>query len=70
MNIYHALFWGSGALCAVAQLMILRAVFSPVRDDSPGADVPRSPHGVEILWGVLPVFALGALMWAAWKALI
>jgi hypothetical protein len=50
--------------------MILRAVFSPVQDDSIGADVPRSPRWVEILWGVLPVFALTAIMWAAWKALV
>jgi hypothetical protein len=70
MNIYHTLFWGSGALCVIAQFMILRAVFRPAGDDSVGADVPRSTRGMEILWVVLPVFALGALIWAAWKALV
>jgi hypothetical protein len=70
MNIYHALFWGSGALCVIAQVMILRAVFRPSWDASLTADVPHSPHRMEILWGVLPAFALGALLWAAWKALV
>lgn len=72
MDIYHTLFWGCAALCAVAELLILRAVFRPAPDAagmSPhAADVPQSPRGVELFWSVLPIFALVALFWAAWPA--
>ena len=68
MNIYHALFWVSCALCVIAQYMILRAAFGTAGAASHAADVPRSPRGVEIVWAALPPFALGALLWAAWKS--
>ncbi|HXC24497.1 MAG TPA: hypothetical protein VNU46_01180 [Gemmatimonadaceae bacterium] len=70
MDIYHALFWACGALCAIAELLILRAVFrtTPGHDASP--EVPHSSHGVEIVWGVLPALALIAVFWASSRALL
>ncbi len=68
MDIYHALFWGCATLCVIAELLIVRAVFRPALDTS-AADVPHSSRGTEIVWSVLPIFALGAIFWAAWKVL-
>lgn len=68
MDIYHTLFWGCVALCAVAELLILRSTFRPAPNAS--TDVPQSPRGIEILWGILPAFTLIALFWAAWRALL
>lgn len=69
MDIYKALFWACGALCAIAELLILRAAFWPVTDTSASADVPHSPRGIEMLWGVLPAFGLVAVFWAAYRTL-
>jgi len=69
MDIHHALFWGCVAVCAVAELLILRDVFAPATDVEAPAHLPRSPKAIEILWGVLPIFALVALFWDAWRAL-
>ena len=68
MDIYHALFWACATLCAIAELLILRAALRPA-PPAPST-VPQSPRGVEILWGILPAFALIAILWAAWRALI
>jgi hypothetical protein len=70
MDIYHALFWACGALCAIAELLILRAVFFPAPDPSTTAEVPQSSHGIEMLWGVLPALALVAVFWASWRVLL
>jgi hypothetical protein len=69
MDIYKALFWACGAVCAIAELLILRAAFWPVTDAGASANLPRSPRGIEMLWGVLPAFALIAVFWAAYRAL-
>ena len=58
MDIYHALFWACGAVCAVAEYLILRAAFSPVVETAPTVNVPQSPRSIEMLWGVLPAIAL------------
>jgi len=70
MDIRHALFWACAAVIVVAELFILRAAFFPVADVQPSANVPKSPRAIETLWGTLPAFALGALLWAVWRALV
>lgn len=65
----HALFWACGAVCGIAELLILRAAFRPTSEASPTADVPHSPRSVEIVWGILPALALVATFWAAWRML-
>jgi len=68
MDIRHALFWASAAVIVLAELLILRAAFFPTTDPAASSAVPRSPRAVEMLWGVLPAIALGALLWTAWRA--
>ena len=63
------LFWIAAALCAVAELAILRAVFSPQGNASSSAPIPHSPRGAEMLWAVLPAIALAALLAATWRAI-
>jgi hypothetical protein len=69
MDTDHALFWACAAVCGLAELLILRAAFWPTTDASASAGIPRSPRGVEILWGILPALALGAVFWASWRTL-
>jgi heme/copper-type cytochrome/quinol oxidase subunit 2 len=69
MDITLALFWACAAVCAVAELLILRAAFRPADDPSPSATVPRSRRGLEIVWGILPAIALVAVFVVAWRSL-
>jgi hypothetical protein len=69
MDIRHALFWACAAIIVVAELLILRAAFFPTVDAAPSANVPQSPRAMEIVWGVLPAFALAGLLWTVWRAL-
>ena len=65
----EVIFWLAAAACAVAQLAILRAVFSPRQDAETVATIPRSPRGVEILWAVIPAIGLTVLLAATWRAI-
>jgi heme/copper-type cytochrome/quinol oxidase subunit 2 len=69
MEMKTALFWACAAICAVAELLILRAAFKPADDPSPSATVPHSPRGVEMLWGILPAIALIAVFVVAWRSI-
>lgn len=69
MDLHHALFWVCAAITAVAELLILRSAFFPVLDATPATNLPRSPRATEVLWGVLPAFALAAVFLVAWRAL-
>jgi hypothetical protein len=69
MDLHRALFWACAVVTVVAELLILRAAFFPPSGVTPAANLPRSPRAVEILWGVLPAFALAAVFAVAWRAL-
>ncbi len=69
MDLHHALFWVCALVTGVAELLILRAAFFPVLDAAPATNLPRSPRAIEVLWGVLPAFALAAVFAVAWRAL-
>lgn len=69
MDLHHTLFWGCAVVTGVAELLILRAAFFPVMDGGPDARMPATNRGVEVLWGVLPAFALAAVFAYAWHAL-
>jgi hypothetical protein len=56
-------------MCAIAELAILRAVFTPPANASSSSAIPHSPRGAEMLWGVLPAIALAALLAATWRAI-
>ncbi|MBU6366798.1 MAG: hypothetical protein KJT01_11365 [Gemmatimonadetes bacterium] len=63
------LFWASVAACVVAQGFIIRAAFRAVRPPTEAAPVPAPHRGAELVWAVLPAFALAALWLGAWRAL-
>ncbi|MGI9089818.1 MAG: hypothetical protein ACR2GG_01805 [Gemmatimonadaceae bacterium] len=69
MDLHHVLFWVCAAITAVAELLILRAAFFPVAEVTPRTNLPRSPRAIEVLWGVLPAFALAAVFSVAWRTL-
>lgn len=68
-QISEIVFWIAAAACAVAELVILRTVFSPHSDAHSSASVPHSPRGTEMLWAVIPAIALAALFAATWRAI-
>jgi len=67
MDTPRLLFWLCAALCAVAEALILRATFRQANMPAMRDAFPQSPRAVEILWGVLPAFALIAIFWAVWR---
>ncbi len=69
MDLHHALFWVCAAITGVAELLILRAAFFPTSEAPPNANLPSSPRAIEILWGILPAFALAAVFALAWRTL-
>jgi len=68
-SVAAALFWASVVACLVAQGFIIRAAFRAARPPVDGAPVPAPHRGAELLWALLPAFALAALWGAAWRAL-
>lgn len=69
MQLHHALFWACAVITGIAELLILKSAFFPPTDVTPASNVPHSPRAVEMLWGVLPAFALAGVFVIAWRAL-
>ena len=68
-TVVTALFWSAVAVCVIAQVFILRAVFRTLPILPSSSQVP-TPHRVtEILWVVLPVGGLIAVFIGAYRAL-
>jgi heme/copper-type cytochrome/quinol oxidase subunit 2 len=67
--IADAIFWCALACCVVAQIAILRSALA--RHERP-ADAPAAlPHvrrGVEMVWALLPAFALAGVLFLTWRA--
>ncbi len=68
-QVAEIVFWIAVAMCAIAEIAILRAVFTPPANASSSAPIPHSPRGAEMVWGVLPAIALAALLAATWRAI-
>ncbi|HWJ21516.1 MAG TPA: hypothetical protein VNS52_04100 [Gemmatimonadaceae bacterium] len=65
-----ALFWIAAALCAFAQVAILRsALFTRGMPAAPGSTLPPLRRAVEVAWAVLPAIALAALLVFTWRAM-
>jgi heme/copper-type cytochrome/quinol oxidase subunit 2 len=65
-----ALFWAAVIVCIVCEVAILRSLFAPQRSSRESqSPIPHSPHGAEILWGVIPAIALTLLLAATWRAI-
>ena len=62
------IFWIGAVACAVAQIAILRAVFSPRLNVESQTTMPHSSRGAEILWAVIPAIGLAVLLAATWRA--
>ncbi len=70
----NAIFWIFVAICAVAQLFILRAVFRVVvlpraAEATENSALPAPRRSLEILWAVLPALFLGFAFIAAWRVM-
>jgi len=77
MGLRYALFWACAALIVAAELLILRAAFvappehaAGIAADAPARTVPRPSRAGEIVWAILPLFALAAALWGAWRSLV
>ncbi|HEY4954574.1 MAG TPA: hypothetical protein VII02_06785 [Gemmatimonadaceae bacterium] len=62
-------FWIAAVSCAIAELAILRTVFTPDKSVHSSPAVPHSPRGAEMVWAVIPAIALAALLAATWRAI-
>ncbi len=69
MDLHHALFWACALITGIAELLILKAAFFPVTEATPRTNLPHSPRAIEVLWGVLPAFALAAVFAVSWRVL-
>lgn len=69
----HALaepiFWIAAALCIIAELAILRSAFIPRGRAGDSGQIPHSPRGAEMIWGVIPAIALALLLGVTWRAI-
>ena len=68
-SLAEPIFWVAASICVVAELFILRSAFAPPRDAGPGAPVPQSPRGTEMIWAVIPAIILAVLLAATWRAI-
>jgi hypothetical protein len=64
-----ALFWLAVAICGVAQLFIMRAVFRTLPAAPTNSAVPVPRRWAEIVQVLLPIFGLVALFYGAWRAM-
>lgn len=68
-TISTALFWLAVAICLVAQLYILRAVFRALPAAPTNSAVPAPRRWAEIVQVLLPIAGLAAFFFGAWRAL-
>ncbi|HUF25650.1 MAG TPA: hypothetical protein VMM18_01615 [Gemmatimonadaceae bacterium] len=68
MSLPVALFWVAAAVCAVAQLLIVRSVFSPHPDATGGDALRRSGRLAETVWALLPALILALVLALTWRA--
>ena len=60
-----AILWTAIALCAVAQVALLRSFFFGA--SRPGRDASRAFRATETLWVVLPAVGLACLLAVTWR---
>ncbi|NCW44360.1 MAG: hypothetical protein EBV77_02470 [Gemmatimonadaceae bacterium] len=68
-TISTALFWLAVAICGVAQLYIMRAVFRTLPAAPTNSAVPAPRRWAEIVQVLLPIAGLVAFFYGAWRAL-
>ena len=67
-TISTALFWLAVAICGVAQLYIMRAVFRTLPAAPTNSAVPAPRRWAEIVQVLLPIAGLVAFFYGAWRA--
>lgn len=63
------IFWIAATLCIIAEIAILRSAFIPRARTGDSGQIPHSPRGAEMMWGVIPAIALALLLRATWRAI-
>ncbi len=69
LSFADGLFWSSVAVCAYAQLFILRSVGGRRHVPEPTAQLPRRRGVLELVWAVVPAIALAVLLLFTWRAM-
>lgn len=66
-----AIFWIAVASCTIAQVAILRSIFTAVPHGAPtaAAGAPRVHRPMEIVWAILPAVALALVLGFTWRAM-
>ena len=66
-----AIFWVAVASCTVAQIAILRSIFTTSPEGAPAAapGAPRIHRAMEIVWAILPAIALAGVLLLTWRAM-
>ena len=64
----EAIFWIAAALCAVAQVAIVRSALATHAPDATG-HVPPSRRSLEVLWAIVPAVGLALVLLQTWRAM-
>ena len=64
-----AIFWVAVASCTIAQVAILRSIFTTAPRGAPtvSANAPRVHRAMEIVWAILPAVALAGILALTWR---
>ena len=68
LSFADAIFWIAVALCAVAEVAIVRSAFAS-RPAPTAEHVPAARRPVEALWAIVPAIALVVVLLATWRAI-
>ena len=64
------MFWVALVCCAVAQIAIIRSVFTVTPGTAASAHgTPGYRRATELAWALLPAVVLAALFWVTWRAM-
>lgn len=65
----HVLFWVAAACCVVAQIAIVRSVFTAEPASTADEGVPRPTRAIELLWVTIPALGLILVLVFTWRAI-
>ena len=67
-SVSEAIFWIAAALCAVAQVAIVRSALVTRVPDATGG-VPAARRPLEVLWAIVHAIALALVLAQTWRAM-
>ena len=68
LSFASAIFWVAVALCAVAEIAIVRATLV-ARTSPVNGGVPRARRPVEVVWALVPALGLALVLGQTWRAI-